>query len=218
MKNLIAGVALCAASAAAGAASLTVNETGTETVSSAFSTSPLTAILTDLSGMSFQLGTLQASGPANVSYTYLGSQAGYTNLFTSGSGQFQNHSSATGGSETALGSILTQRINALSPTNLDFSFATVLPVGQAVLLSNLDGSSSAPQASYAIFNGAGISTSFGSFQYLLGFNDLGAGNDRDFDDLLVGVNISPIPEPETYALLLAGLAMMGFMVRRRTGD
>ena len=28
---------------------------------------------------------------------------------------------------------------------------------------------------------------------------------------------SPVPEPETYALMLAGLGMMGFMVRRRKG-
>jgi probable HAF family extracellular repeat protein len=27
--------------------------------------------------------------------------------------------------------------------------------------------------------------------------------------------LTPVPEPETYALLLAGLGLMGFMVRRR---
>jgi hypothetical protein len=29
------------------------------------------------------------------------------------------------------------------------------------------------------------------------------------------LNVSPVPEPETYAMLLAGLGLVGFMVRRR---
>jgi hypothetical protein len=34
---------------------------------------------------------------------------------------------------------------------------------------------------------------------------------------LSGVTVSPVPEPETYAMLLAGLGLMGTMVRRRKG-
>jgi hypothetical protein len=34
---------------------------------------------------------------------------------------------------------------------------------------------------------------------------------------LSGVRVSPIPEPETYAMLLAGLGLMGTMIRRRKG-
>jgi hypothetical protein len=30
-----------------------------------------------------------------------------------------------------------------------------------------------------------------------------------------GFYVAPIPEPETYAMLLAGLALLGFMLRRR---
>lgn len=36
-----------------------------------------------------------------------------------------------------------------------------------------------------------------------------------FDDLRVTPAIAPIPEPETYAMLLAGLGMMAFLARRR---
>jgi len=32
------------------------------------------------------------------------------------------------------------------------------------------------------------------------------------------VNITPVPEPESYALMLAGLAALGFMVKRRTNS
>jgi PEP-CTERM motif len=34
---------------------------------------------------------------------------------------------------------------------------------------------------------------------------------------LSGVTVSPVPEPETYAMLLAGLGLMGAMIRRRKG-
>jgi len=36
-----------------------------------------------------------------------------------------------------------------------------------------------------------------------------------FDNLQVSAAVAPIPEPETYAMLLAGLAMLGFATRRR---
>jgi hypothetical protein len=32
---------------------------------------------------------------------------------------------------------------------------------------------------------------------------------------LSGVSVSPVPEPETYAMLLAGLGLVGAMARRR---
>jgi probable HAF family extracellular repeat protein len=35
------------------------------------------------------------------------------------------------------------------------------------------------------------------------------------NDGQVAVNLSPIPEPETYAMLLAGLGLLGFIARRR---
>lgn len=38
---------------------------------------------------------------------------------------------------------------------------------------------------------------------------------KDSASLVGYASITPVPEPETYAMLLAGLGMMGFMVRRR---
>jgi PEP-CTERM motif len=41
-------------------------------------------------------------------------------------------------------------------------------------------------------------------------------NDGDYDDMVIGVKVTAaIPEPETYALLLAGLGAVAFVVRRR---
>ncbi|SET72584.1 PEP-CTERM protein-sorting domain-containing protein [Nitrosospira multiformis] len=40
---------------------------------------------------------------------------------------------------------------------------------------------------------------------------------EDYRIRLSGVTVSPVPEPETYAMLLAGLGLMGTIVRRRKG-
>ena len=50
------------------------------------------------------------------------------------------------------------------------------------------------------------------------WNDL-AGNDNSYDGLKYGVmEVTAVPEPETYALMLAGLASMAFVARRRNAN
>jgi hypothetical protein len=61
--------------------------------------------------------------------------------------------------------------------------------------------------------GTNVATSRGTFAYVLGYND--GAEHNDWDDFVVGVNIAPVPEPQTYALLLAGLGVVGFVARRR---
>jgi hypothetical protein len=55
------------------------------------------------------------------------------------------------------------------------------------------------------------------------FNGLGAGLEWNFTQLDTGGErlwissntVAPVPEPETYAMLLAGLGLIGFTARRR---
>ncbi|MBA3757207.1 MAG: DUF4114 domain-containing protein [Nitrosomonas sp.] len=54
----------------------------------------------------------------------------------------------------------------------------------------------------------------------VGFEDLQGGGDFDYNDETfvftnISASVSPIPEPETYAMLLIGLGLVGLAVRRR---
>jgi hypothetical protein len=69
-----------------------------------------------------------------------------------------------------------------------------------------------PHPSFALL-GTNMQTSAGTFAYVIGYND--SFNHDDWDDFVVGLNTAPIPEPQTYALLLAGLGVVGFVARRR---
>lgn len=58
--------------------------------------------------------------------------------------------------------------------------------------------------------------------FLVGFEDtwLGSGStsDRDYNDMVFlfqGVSVTPVPEPETYAMMLSGVALLGLAARRR---
>ncbi|NGZ85954.1 PEP-CTERM sorting domain-containing protein [Duganella sp. SAP-35] len=57
-----------------------------------------------------------------------------------------------------------------------------------------------------------LSAKFGSTMYV-GFT--GATGGADADQRITGFSVSAVPEPETYAMLMAGLGLVGFAVRRR---
>ena len=97
---------------------------------------------------------------------------------------------------------------------LDFTFADLVmgtSIGNGQHLGDF--------TSYAVlgsFAGA-VFTPFtlgGTYDLILGFND-GMRVDSDYDDMVVGLKVAAIPEPETYALLLAGLGAIGFLHRAR---
>jgi len=56
----------------------------------------------------------------------------------------------------------------------------------------------------------------GQQHYFLAWEDRGTSSDKDYNDYVVEVRFTtPVPEPESYALLLIGLGFLGFARRRK---
>ena len=97
---------------------------------------------------------------------------------------------------------------------LNFTFADMF---QGTAIGN--GQNLGDFTSYAVLGSfaGSVFTPFtlgGQYDLILGFND-GLRVDSDYDDMVVGLRVAAIPEPETYALLMAGLGAVGFIARRR---
>jgi PEP-CTERM motif len=61
---------------------------------------------------------------------------------------------------------------------------------------------------------------YGTFDYLLGFHE-SDGRDASYDGFVADAgftNVAPVPEPRFYAMMLAGLGLIGFSVRRRNRE
>ena len=161
------------------------------------------------SELSFVYGELYATGAGTVTYTYLGSEAGYTNTFSSnGTLDFTGHSSTVDSS-------VTESVNGGA---LNFNFGTLSPsysISNGVVVTNTtDRGYGDNQGVFGIAGPTSVNNH--SYQYVLIYNDPVNGGDHDYNDLVVGVNFtSPVPEPQTYAMLLAGLGLIGFMVSRK---
>ncbi len=59
--------------------------------------------------------------------------------------------------------------------------------------------------------------------FLLGFEDITFGGDRDYNDIIFSVSnatinkqVSPVPEPEIVSMLAAGLMLLGFSSRKKS--
>jgi hypothetical protein len=198
MKRTILAAALLAAASAANAVvtwvpSAAVNRT------EAF----------NVAGMpSFAVGTALTTGDllggAGSSYlykfTYLGEESGYKDKF---------HLVINGTSLTEANAV-GDSISALAgPGYADFKFEG--DVGKFAI----NGGAKHPAASIGLI-GTNMLIGTKTYDFVLGYNDsAGSATLGDWDDFVVGVNVTAVPEPETYALMLAGLGVVGFVARRR---
>jgi hypothetical protein len=167
------------------------------------------------------LGGLYLDNAAKVTFTYLGSEAGYDNNLwvglVNGTLVFSTQTAENPPAASTVGDEITV-INAAGALNFTFE-------GKDGNYAVNGGTWSANTSIGLIKDTVGGYTVGGSmvtnpgtfgktFQYVIGYND-SAADLTDWDDMVIGVNIAPIPEPETYAMLLAGLGLMGFVARRR---
>ena len=100
-----------------------------------------------------------------------------------------------------------------SPSILEFSVAGLTTESLGIATTNLALAGTWEGLSKSWNSGLNTSVSLS----LINRNTAVAGNDFAIDDVFLGTTstVTPVPEPETYALMLAGLGIVGAIARRR---
>lgn len=161
------------------------------------------------------LYTFTATSTGDIGAYFYSETAGYTNTLSllvngvitpeSSAGVLNNHASSKGDFVTLghvnAGDVLTFQLN-------------VITTGET-LFSNKSWNDDGINHVYATSFSGDIVHGIPAGTYV-GFEDLHGGGDLDYDDeTFVFTNIAAVPEPETYVMLLIGLAVMSITARQR---
>lgn len=167
-------------------------------------TALLGAALTAQADVTIVGGKIAVKDTGKVTATFLGSDAGYNDVVffeNNGSTQlFSGHSTPVGTTidlgTFAAGTVLNFRMHVDNTGNNFY-------MGPASV--NFDN----------VFHAA--ATQINSNTAVVGFEDLQGGGDRDYNDIQFKVTnvTAAVPEPESYAMMLGGLGLMGLLARRR---
>jgi hypothetical protein len=181
-------------------------------------------------GSIVDLGMLVATQAETVTFTYLGSEAAYNDNLTLPNGaSLHDHlpQALTGQSiSEAVGAGIIPfefqgQVNcptlACGPWRT--TAATRFADNGGGLHSPLWSSGPSFQASIGLI-ATNVTVLGVHYDYIIGYDD-SAGDSRafpshDWDDMVIGVNA--VPEPQDYALLFAGIGLMGYVARRRKGQ
>ncbi len=198
MKTVLAVSAIALVSGAA-QAQISFTTTGSVTFTQTFN--PDGGVFASGAYTSGDTGFFTADADGRFSLTYLGQESTYDDgVRIVSNGQTLHESDAIGTSIWG---------NMTMGQLLDFTFFSSVADDVA------NGAGMVGNSSFALL-GRNVTTSAGTFAYLVGYNDAYAHN--DWDDFVIGINpMAPVPEPSSYALLLAGLGVVGFAARRRLG-
>lgn len=204
MKRTLLAASLLAVFGAANASGLSWVELSTATRTEVFNPATF-AITPDYGGgaglgTTVSLGYLTQATAGSVKYTYLGQESGFLDNFK-----------LTIAPSTIILDTAAMETSASSPLQgagaLSFRFE-----GSAGNTA-VNGGAWCPTCSIGRI-GTNMTVNGKFYEFVIGYNDsAGTASLGDWDDMVIGVNA--IPEPETYAMLLAGLGLMGFVARRR---
>lgn len=201
-RSLIAAAML----ALVGAANAQVAWVPTATVTRSETFDNIAGLPNLAAGTSLTIGDLTggAVGTNQYTFTYLGQESGFSDSL---------HLVINGTSLTEANAVGTSISAAAGPGFVNFSFEG--DIGSFAI----NGGAKSPGTSIGLI-GTNLTVTTGAaagtYAFVLGYNDsAGSAVLGDWDDFVVGVNVTPVPEPETYALMLAGLGAMAFVARRR---
>ncbi len=202
MKRIITAVALFAVTGLAHAG-LSFSELSSDVVrTEAFNVSGLPNYGV---GTKLSIGALVTDQKGRVTFTYLGQESGYVSEFK----LLINNSSLL--ESNKVGKSVSAWVEDIGAIKFKFTENTS-PSNYA-----MNGGYWAPNTSIGLI-AENVKVGKNKYAFVLGYND-SAGSARlgDWDDFVVGVNFTPapIPEPETYAMLMLGLTAVGFISRRR---
>ena len=152
-------------------------------------------------GSTLSVGHLDytGSGSQTVTYTFLGQESGYNNKF------YDNLDGTTLLESDPIGTSVSSIVSALGPLNFNFEGN----IGKFAF----NGGHWDKGTSIGLI-GTNMLIGTTTYQYVIGYNDsAGKKNLGDWDDFVIGV--SAVPEPETYAMMLIGLCLIGFSIRKQ---
>ena len=157
-------------------------------------------------------------GASRVLVEFLGYEAGYKNRFTlAGGGFYTETDDPTPGNNMEIfatpPSYWTGPLSGL----IDFAFSTSgggTP-SSVVNGSNPTDASEGPTNANFFASIVGAPTATSGRSVMLFFDDNGANNDDNHDDMAVRLSVAPVPVPASLPLLLGALTGLGFLARRR---
>ncbi len=209
-KNILLGAAAAVFMSLSAASAATLNLIGTgqthevtrNDIDASFNTS-IDIITGDQKTYGNGLFLDAGTGLAQVTYTYLGAEAGNSNFAAVfGGGEFFNR----GGLRSTPGEQIT--VTQQGSGLLDFAFGTYAPLRALGIFFN-DGLALPGSSNFAM---GFIQIDLNSFYVL--FDDIARG-DRDFDDIAIRIDVAAVPIPAGGLLLLSALAG-ALVMRRRT--
>jgi hypothetical protein len=195
MKRIALGILLSTLLGTAQAGMLTIND-GSNMSFSGYNGEPKTVTGAQSNG---SFGSLVATSAGTFYVTYLGQESSYINFFTLADAGLLLESDP-------LGKTISTHVGS---GTVNFSFTD----SKGATFSN--GEAQTSVLGFSIFS-QNTTNQYGAFDYILGFNDSFKG-DADYDDFVVGVRFvaAPVPEAETYSMMLAGMGLIGFVTNRR---
>ena len=152
-------------------------------------------------GSTLSVGHLDYTGPGSqtVTYTFLGQESGFNDKF------YDILGGTTLLESNPIGTSVSSLVSAIGPLNFKFE-------GDSGKFA-FNGGAWDTGTSIGLI-GTNMLVGSTIYQYVLGYNDsAGSSHLGDWDDFVIGV--SAVPEPETYAMMLVGLGLIGFSIRKQ---